>query len=108
MTHLAPERDTPPRGANHLPEWHRKRRARMPLSLETMYCGGRIIGDRRLEGGGIERAPLGTGFCITVPSPGLSNVRYGYLLPAPHVIARQTKLEVQMPHPFGEGALCPP
>lgn len=80
----------------------------MTLSMEMMYCAGRIIGDRRRSGGGLERGPLGTGFCVTVPSARLPSVRYGYLLTAHHVIAAQSDVEVEMPDPFAEGQLSPP
>lgn len=80
----------------------------MSLSMEMMYCAGRLLGDAPAQGGGEERKPRGTCFVVTMPSTGRPNVRYGYLLTAHHVIAGQHNVEVQMPDPYAQGELCPP
>jgi hypothetical protein len=86
----------------------------MSLSLRTMYCVVRIIGDLPVRDPdtkkqtGTRRAPIGTGFVVTVPSKVLENVEYAYLLTAHHVIADQPNVEAQSANPFAEGELYEP
>ena len=60
----------------------------MPLNLSLLQSGVRIIGsvpEPKLKIGE-KRAPIGTGFFMTVPSATLEGVRYGYVLTAHHVL----------------------
>jgi Trypsin-like peptidase domain len=68
----------------------------MPLSDGMIRAAVFIYGDRprRQSSGGLERAPIGTGFIVTVPSEANPAVRYGYVVTAAHVLEHQPKNEV--------------
>lgn len=69
-----------------------------------MYSAVRIIGDR--DDG--SRVPIGTGFCVYIPSEVHPGVRYGYILTAHHVIAgREKNIEVEIPDQFKNGFFYP-
>lgn len=86
----------------------------MTLNATTMYCAVRLIGDQSARDPDTgkqtqpKRAPIGTGFVVTVPSETFENVEYPYLLTAHHVIAGQTATEAQPPNPLDEGSLYEP
>lgn len=79
----------------------------MPLGPYMMQSVVRIIGDKRNKKTQLyERAPLGTGFYIQVPSEGKDGW-YGYLVTAHHVVDGQPKLDLAFPDPYDPGALYP-
>ncbi len=82
----------------------------MPLHPDMIYASFRLIGDvsdSRLATGR-RRGVIGTGFFVTVPSLTDRAVRYGYAITAHHVIDGQTKVEIEVPNPFGNSELYEP
>src|SRR5438132_8802514 len=82
------------------PQWARQAgpEIAMALSHSMMLSAVRIRGSKG----------LGTGFLVTVRSETLPDHRWGYLVTAHHVIAKQTEINVQIPDAFGDGALYEP
>jgi hypothetical protein len=70
----------------------------------------RIIGDvdDHTTKLGRRRGPVGTGFLLSIISEVHDDFRFGYVVTAHHVLNEQTKVEVQMSDPFGNGALYEP
>lgn len=80
----------------------------MPLGSYMMHCVVTIIGDKRnAKTGRMERKPLGTGFCIQVPSETIKHAWYPYVVTANHVIEAQPKPELAFPNPYKPGELYP-
>jgi hypothetical protein len=75
-----------------------------------LQSGVRIIGSVRASklAIGEKRAPLGTGFFITVPSETVDGMRYGYVLTAHHILWDQNRIEIQASNPTTNGELHPP
>jgi hypothetical protein len=98
-------------GRRELPRWWREFNGRddMPLGPYMLHCVVRIIGDKRNpHNGKLERKPLGTGFCIQVPSESAEGGWYPYIATAHHVIDGQPNPELVFPDPYRPGELYPP
>jgi hypothetical protein len=75
-----------------------------------MHCVARIIGDvaDRKSKLGYRRGPIGTGFLLCIRSETHPSVQWGYIVTAHHVLDDQSKVEVQLSDPFGNGTLYDP
>ncbi len=93
-----------------IPQWARRRGPDVVMHFKTMYCAVRVVGDDhpRLEAGLRERAVIGTGFLVNVPSETIPNGYYPYVVTAAHVIANQQKMEVEVSIPRPSGGMYEP
>ena len=82
----------------------RVKNRQMPLSPALMQCALQLIGDR---GTPPKREPLGTAFCVVVPSERISDVLHGYIVTTHHVVADQDweRIDVRVPDPERGGEL---
>lgn len=97
-------------GRRELPRWWREFKGRkdMPLGPYMLHCVVRLFGERRdPQTGKTAGGPLGTGFCIQVPSESVEGGWYPYVVTAHHVIDAQTKVWLAFPDPYNPGGLYP-
>jgi hypothetical protein len=97
-------------GRRELPRWWRefKELGAMPLHPYMLNCVVRVIGDKpNPQTTFMERKPLGTAFCMLVPSESVEGRWFPYVVTAHHVIDGQPTPELGFPDPYKPGELYP-